>query len=127
MDKDEGPDTIQLEDDKPGWASTQVDDVFDPAVRVSLGWRDLEAAVEAGAVVPSQAHALWAGWAAQGAPQRAAPPAPATAAAAKPVPIELLMPPASPAQPSSSPGVLLGFTLAAALGGALLSYALFAR
>jgi hypothetical protein len=126
MDKDEGPDTIQLGDEKPRWAATHVDDVFDPAVRVSLGWRDLEAAVEAGAVVPSQAHALWAGWASQGAPQQVAQPAPAMAAA-RPVPIELLMPPASPAQPSSSPGVLLGFTLAAALGGALLSYALFAR
>jgi hypothetical protein len=125
MDKDNGPNTISLGDDKPGWASTHVDDVFDPAVRVSLSWRDLEAAVEAGAVVPSQAHALWAGWASQGSPQRVAQPAPATAVA-RPIPIELLMPPASSERSGSSPGVLLGFTLAAALAGALLSYAFFA-
>ncbi len=126
MEKDEGPETIQLGDETPRWAATQVDDVFDPAVRVTLSWRDLEAAVEAGAVVPSQAHALWAGWASQGSPQRAAPPAPATAAAARPIPIELLMPPAAPERSGSSPGVLLGFTLAAGLAGALLSYAFFA-
>ena len=41
MEKDEGPETIQLGDETPRWAATQVDDVFDPAVRVTLSWRDL--------------------------------------------------------------------------------------
>jgi hypothetical protein len=126
MDKDDGPDTISLEEEAAPWASTELDDVFNPAVRVMLGWRDLETAVEQGAVVPSQAHALWAGWASQGSPQRVTQPAPAPAVAGKPVPIELLLPPASPERSGSSPGVLLGFTLTAALAGALLSYALFA-
>jgi hypothetical protein len=126
MEKDAGPDTISLEEEAAPWASTELHDVFDPAVRVMLSWRDLEAAVELGAVVPAQAHALWASWASQGSPQRVTQPAPAPAAAAKPVPIELLMPPAPPERSGSSPGVLLGFTLAAALAGALLSYAFFA-
>jgi hypothetical protein len=45
------------------WAATQVDDVFLPSVRVQLYWKDVESAVERGAVVPQEAHALWAGWA----------------------------------------------------------------
>lgn len=69
MDKD-GPATIQVEDDPAHWQATHVDDVFLPAVRVSVGWRDVEKAVEQGAVVPAQAHALWAGWAAPGSPLR---------------------------------------------------------
>jgi hypothetical protein len=128
MDKNDGPDTIALEEDEPHWAETQADDVFDPAVRVTLAWRDLETAVERGAVVPAQAHALWAGWASQSGPHRVVPPAPAAAAvvAAKSVAYEALLPPVAPAREGSSAGVLLGFTLAAALAGALLSYALFA-
>jgi hypothetical protein len=70
MDQTEGPATIQVDDDPAHWEATQVDDVFLPAVRVSLSWRDVEAAVERGAVVPTQAHALWAAWAAPGSPLR---------------------------------------------------------
>jgi hypothetical protein len=57
----DSPDTIAIEDTQ--WIHTEVDDVFLPAVRVQLGWKDVEAAVESGAVVPRQAHALWAAWA----------------------------------------------------------------
>lgn len=60
--QNDSPDTIAIEDTQ--WLNTQVDDVFLPSVRVQLGWRDLEAAVERGAVAPQMAHALWAGWAA---------------------------------------------------------------
>lgn len=55
------PETIAMEETQ--WAATQVDDVFLPTVRVQLGWREVEAAVERGAIVPQQAYALWAGWA----------------------------------------------------------------
>lgn len=48
------------------------DGVFDPDVRVLLSWRDVEAAVESGAVVPSEAYALWAYWAAPNSPARMA-------------------------------------------------------
>ena len=126
MEKNDGPDTISLEDEAAPWASTQVEDVFDPAVRVTLGWRDVEAAVEQGAVVPAQAHALWAGWASQGAPQRMAQSMPPDAVVAKTVVVEPLLPPMAATQPGRSPGMLLGLTLAAALAGGLLSYALFA-
>lgn len=57
----DSPDTIAIEDSH--WMNTELDDVFLPSVRVQLGWKDLEAAVERGAVVPQQAHALWASWA----------------------------------------------------------------
>lgn len=57
----DNPDTIAMEETQ--WAATQVDDVFLPSVRVQVGWREVEAAVEQGAIVPQQAHALWAGWA----------------------------------------------------------------
>lgn len=60
MNKD-GADTMVM--DETQWQATHVDDVFLPSVRVQLSWKDLEAAVERGAVVPQQAHALWAGWA----------------------------------------------------------------
>ena len=69
MDRD-GPATIQVEDDPAQWEPTQVDDVFLPSVRVSLNWSEIEKAVERGAVVPSEAHALWASWAAPGSPLR---------------------------------------------------------
>ena len=70
MDHKDSPVTIQVDDDPAHWESTHVDDVFLPSVRVSLGWRDVEAAVEQGAVVPAQAYALWAAWAAPGSPLR---------------------------------------------------------
>jgi len=57
----DSPDTIAMEETE--WQQTQVDDVFLPTVRVQLCWKDLEAAVERGAVVPQQAHVLWAAWA----------------------------------------------------------------
>lgn len=58
-------DTVAMEDNTQ-WAATQADDVFLPSVRVQLGWADVEAAVESGAIVPTQAHALWATWATPG-------------------------------------------------------------
>lgn len=64
----DSPDTIAM--DETQWVATQVDDVFLPSVRVQLSWRDLEAAVARGAIVPTQAHALWAGWAAPGGGMR---------------------------------------------------------
>lgn len=57
----DSPDTIAIEDTQ--WVATEVDDVFLPSVRVQLSWKNVEAAVESGAVVPRQAHALWAAWA----------------------------------------------------------------
>ena len=60
MNKD-SPDTIAM--DETQWAATHVDDVFLPSVRVQLGWREVDAAVTQGAIVPQHAHALWAAWA----------------------------------------------------------------
>lgn len=57
----DGADTIAMEESQ--WQATHVDDVFLPSVRVQLSWKDVEAAVERGAVAPQHAHALWAGWA----------------------------------------------------------------
>jgi hypothetical protein len=48
------------------------DEIFDPDVKILLSWRDIEAAVEVGAVVPSEAYALWAHWAAPSSPARLA-------------------------------------------------------
>jgi len=115
---DSGPDTVQLNDETAPWATTHADDVFDPAVRVALGWQDVETAVALGAVVPAHAHALWAGWAVQGGPHRLASPM-----AAKPAPVQ---PVVRPVAPGASSGVLLGGTLVGAVAGALLSYLVFA-
>ncbi len=68
MTKD-NPDTFVMEDQSE-WEATQVDDVFLPSVKVLLGWSDIEAAVTRGAIVPSEAHDLWAHWAAPGSPLR---------------------------------------------------------
>lgn len=57
----DSPDTIAMEETH--WQQTHVDDVFLPTVRVQLGWKDVEAAVEHGAVLPQKAHTLWAAWA----------------------------------------------------------------
>lgn len=59
------------------WESTRDDssrfeEIFEPDVKVLLNWKDVEAAVEAGAVVPSEAYSLWAYWAAPGSPARLA-------------------------------------------------------
>jgi hypothetical protein len=47
-------------------------DTFEPDVKVLLSWKDVEAAVAVGAVVPTEAYALWAYWAAPGSPARLA-------------------------------------------------------
>lgn len=80
MNKD-NPDTISMDEDTH-WEATQADDVFLPSVRVQLGWSDVEAAVERGAIVPRQAHALWASWAASGSSTRLEGPVQAVPAAA---------------------------------------------
>jgi hypothetical protein len=59
------------------WESTRdegsrFEEIFEPDVKVLLSWRDVEAAVEVGAVVPSEAYALWAYWAAPSSPARLA-------------------------------------------------------
>ncbi len=69
MNSKDNPETLIM-DDQTRWEATQVEDVFLPAVRVQIGWRDLEEAVNRGAVVPQHAHALWAGWAAPGSTTR---------------------------------------------------------
>jgi len=65
----DNPDTISMEP-PTRWEETHAEDVFLPSVRVQLGWRDIEAAVEAGAILPSEAHALWAHWAMPGSRTR---------------------------------------------------------
>jgi len=65
------PDTVAA------WQETQTaqspaDNLFHPSVRVQLSWSDIEDAVARGAVVPEQAHALWAFWASSDSPQRLA-------------------------------------------------------
>jgi hypothetical protein len=70
MNKD-FPNTVLL------WEHTRNDetggaDIFEPDVKVLLSWKDVEAAVDVGAVVPSEAYALWAYWAAPGSPARLA-------------------------------------------------------
>ena len=58
------------EGEQTRWQETLADDVFLPSVRVQLNWRDVEAAVAQGAIVPQQAHALWANWAMPGSETR---------------------------------------------------------
>lgn len=65
------PDTVAMEETSQ-WEHTQVEDVFLPSVRVQLAWKDIETAVAGGAVVPAQAHVLWAAWAAPGSATRVA-------------------------------------------------------
>lgn len=52
------------------WQETLAEDVFLPSVRVQLSWADVESAVSQGAIVPQQAHALWANWAMPGSSTR---------------------------------------------------------
>lgn len=52
------------------WQETVAEDVFLPSVRVQLNWADVESAVGQGAIVPQQAHALWASWAMPGSATR---------------------------------------------------------
>ena len=65
----DNPDTFVM-DDQSEWEATQVDDVFLPSVQVLIRWSDVEAAVARGAIVPTEAHGLWASWAAPGSPLR---------------------------------------------------------
>jgi hypothetical protein len=65
----DNPDTMPL-NEATRWSETHQDDVFAPAVRVTLAWKDVEEAVEQGAVLPSMAHTLWAYWATPGSPTR---------------------------------------------------------
>jgi len=65
----DNPDTVMM-DEQSHWEATQMEDVFLPSVRVQLGWADVENAVNQGAIVPAQAHALWASWALPGSPTR---------------------------------------------------------
>lgn len=66
----DNPDTISMEESQSDWQATLVEDVFLPSVRVQLAWRDVEDAVANGAVIPAEAHSLWATWAMPGAPTR---------------------------------------------------------
>jgi len=117
----DNPETLSMEDSH--WDATQLEDVFIPSVRVQLGWSDVEAAVERGAIVPSAAHALWATWAAPGAATRLRAEAAFAAAALDSRPAELIRL-RSQARPSRS--WLLqrlyspyGLVAAALLGGVL--------
>ncbi len=60
-------------EEKTRWAETVAEDVFLPSVRIQLAWSDFETALEQGAIVPRQAHALWASWAMPGSPNRMQP------------------------------------------------------
>lgn len=82
------PDTMPDAEDTR-WLETHADDVFLPSVRVQLAWRDVEAAVERGAIVPSEAHALWASWAMPGSPTRVVAPSTAPVPKPRPEPAEL--------------------------------------
>lgn len=128
----DNPDTIPTEEDTH-WEATQVDDVFLPAVRVQLGWADVESAVARGAIVPAQAHALWASWAMPGSPTRVVADelvqalAPAAAPAAQPwVPeVPLARPAPLPAEaPASRRPSVLSLVVACAVGAGLTYLAL---
>ena len=67
-DKD-APDTVPT-DDPTLWMNTRLDNVFAHNVKVQLTWPDIEAAVVRGAILPNEAHALWAEWADPGSPRR---------------------------------------------------------
>lgn len=112
----DNPDTVAMEE-ASHWDTTQLEDVFLPAVRVQLAWKDIESAVANGAVVPAQAHTLWAAWAAPGSPTRVAVASLAAAPGRKAVPTQ----PgdlAGAAAGGSPWGARLGWLLAGAvLGG----------
>jgi hypothetical protein len=133
------PDTMPDAEDTR-WLETHADDVFLPSVRVQLAWRDVEAAVERGAIVPSKAHALWASWAMPGSPTRvvgpSATPAPEPRLEPAELPLESTLvspmqrmvevaPPVEPFQAAGQDGPGLARRLTTALGlvavGAVLS------
>ena len=80
----DNPDTMPLTP-RTRWAETHPEDVFTPGVRVILSWKDIEIAVEKGAVQPSMAHTLWAYWAAPGCSTRVEDSAPESALAVTPL------------------------------------------
>jgi hypothetical protein len=119
MNKDmDNPDTFVM-DDQTEWEATQVDDVFLPTVQVQIGWREVEAAVERGAIVPAEAHGLWASWAAPGSPLRRG--AGAVDRAYQPTRVEDTQPDELPPSPPQGGGIkpvvmlLLGVVVGAAL------------
>jgi hypothetical protein len=111
--RNDNPDTIAIEESH--WQATVVDDVFLPSVRVQLGWKDIEAAVESGAVVPQQAHALWAGWASPMSGLRVAAPKPPLAFA----PTQNDLPDAAP-DDAAADGLLQRHGLLLGVGGSWL-------
>ncbi len=80
----DNPDTVPLTP-ITRWAETHPEEVFTPGVRVILSWKDIEIAVEKGAVLPSMAHTLWAYWAAPGCSTRVEDSATESALAATPL------------------------------------------
>jgi len=66
---DKFPDTVAIWHE-PTAADSPSANIFHSAVRVQLSWADIEDAVERGAIVASEAHALWALWACLDSPQR---------------------------------------------------------
>ena len=91
----QNPDTMPGEE-PTRWEITQTEDVFLPSVRVQLSWRDVEDAVEQGAIVPSAAHALWASWATPGSRLRVKA---ASTVDTQPQPLEAIAPAAVPVAP----------------------------
>ncbi len=110
----DNPDTVLLEEETR-WVETQQDDVFAPDVQVKLHWDDIEAAVEMGAIVPSQAHALWATWAAPGSTTRDLVPAQAHPSERAGLQAKVVAAPApaldaQPATPTARGGPVFSFT-----------------
>lgn len=65
------PDTVATWE-STRYEDTRAEDAFLPHLRVLISWTDVESAVNAGAIVPSEAHVLWSNWAAAGSPMREA-------------------------------------------------------
>lgn len=108
MSSSDNPDTMPSEE-PTRWEITQTEDVFLPSVRVQLGWMDVQAAVERGAILPSEAHALWASWASPGSPLRVS--APTMGLDTEPQPLETaLAVPVAPASQARHVGPVFSFT-----------------
>lgn len=107
----DNPDTMPGEE-PTRWEITQTEDVFLPSVRVQIGWHDVEAAVEAGAIQPSEAHALWASWATPGSPLRvsAATAVPTAAELAREDEEAVAMPAQAAQRPPLATGPVFSFT-----------------
>jgi len=59
-------DTIVVGTSPRSSAAPAADDIFQPGVRVILGWSDIEAAVAAGVIVSAEARPLWTRWVTEG-------------------------------------------------------------